>query len=186
MADPDHGTRARYGKGCRCDPCKAANAAYSREWTARNPRQEYNREYRLQNLERGRENQRRWRKENPEKNAAARARYRKNQPWKGHHLSLDRYNEILTKQGGRCAGCGLFMGEYGRPFDVDHDHECCDKTYSCGKCIRGLLCRSCNLADALDQADHISYTKPPKLSSPVALLGPPNLSPVDATTVSTP
>lgn len=28
MIEPQHGTRARFRKGCRCRPCRAANAAY--------------------------------------------------------------------------------------------------------------------------------------------------------------
>lgn len=32
---PDHGTRARYHRGCRCEPCRGANAAYDRELRAR-------------------------------------------------------------------------------------------------------------------------------------------------------
>jgi hypothetical protein len=31
----DHGSRQRYADGCRCAPCKAAQAAYRREWKAR-------------------------------------------------------------------------------------------------------------------------------------------------------
>lgn len=27
-----HGTRARYGKGCRCEACRQANADYTTEW----------------------------------------------------------------------------------------------------------------------------------------------------------
>lgn len=30
MAIPEHGTRARYRRGCRCDRCRNANAAYAR------------------------------------------------------------------------------------------------------------------------------------------------------------
>lgn len=31
-------------------------------------------------------------------------------------------------------------------FHIDHDHSCCNGGTSCGKCIRGLLCRSCNMS----------------------------------------
>jgi hypothetical protein len=31
-ADPSHGTRARYRHGCRCLPCKAANARALTDW----------------------------------------------------------------------------------------------------------------------------------------------------------
>ena len=45
-----------------------------------------------------------------------------------------------------CAICGA--KEQPPPqkrLSVDHDHSCCPGDKVCGKCIRGLLCSSCNL-----------------------------------------
>lgn len=32
--EPDHGTRTRFRRGCRCDECREAENAYQREWKA--------------------------------------------------------------------------------------------------------------------------------------------------------
>lgn len=42
--------------------------------------------------------------------------------------------------------------------DVDHDHSCCPSGVSCGKCIRGMLCRDCNVAigHMRDDVDRLS------------------------------
>jgi hypothetical protein len=29
--------------------------------------------------------------------------------------------------------------------NVDHDHACCDTQKTCGKCVRGIICSSCNI-----------------------------------------
>jgi len=34
-SDPDHATRARYERGCRCAKCKRANADYQRSYRDR-------------------------------------------------------------------------------------------------------------------------------------------------------
>lgn len=62
-----------------------------------------------------------------------------------YSLSLDRYDEMLASQSGRCAICGGRNAD-GSWLSVDHDHACCpQKGASCGQCIRGLLCGECNL-----------------------------------------
>ena len=66
---------------------------------------------------------------------------------KKYNLTQDQYQEILESQGGVCGnpGCGTNQsGGQGR-WHIDHDHACCSGTWSCGRCVRGLLCNSCNV-----------------------------------------
>ncbi len=58
-------------------------------------------------------------------------------------LTPERYDEMLAAQGGVCGICGEPPGD--KPLAVDHDHSCCPGQRSCGECLRGLLCPSCNL-----------------------------------------
>lgn len=66
-------------------------------------------------------------------------------------LSAEQYDAMLLAQGGCCAIC---QSESSGPrgWHVDHDHKCCPpppgrKSFvTCGECVRGLLCHSCNLA----------------------------------------
>lgn len=61
-------------------------------------------------------------------------------------LDFDEYRDLM-KNG--CEVCGTFEG-----LCVDHDHSCCpEKGYSCGKCIRGALCRAHNLAEGYCHSD---------------------------------
>lgn len=54
---------------------------------------------------------------------------------KRYGLTVDAYEELLARQGGRCAICG---GKqiHERNMSVDHDHETNE--------VRGLLCDYCN------------------------------------------
>jgi hypothetical protein len=86
-----------------------------------------------------------WQKDNPEK-------YKANWQSKSytrHGITEADYLALLEKQGGVCAACGnppsgaKFSGQR---LNIDHDHACCPGDYSCGSCIRGLLCVGCNSA----------------------------------------
>lgn len=66
---------------------------------------------------------------------------------KKHGMTVDRYDALLLGQGSRCAnpGCrSLIPGGRGF-FHIDHDHACCPGPFSCGRCVTGLLCHSCNV-----------------------------------------
>lgn len=65
---------------------------------------------------------------------------------KRYGITAGQYDQMLHAQGGVCAICEEPPGRDGRfrKLAVDHDHACCDTNRSCGKCVRGLLCRRCN------------------------------------------
>lgn len=72
-----------------------------------------------------------------------------------HHITYADYIRMLDAQGGACAICRSPKSGGDRMFNVDHDHACCPTKYSCGACVRGLLCTACNhlLGNARDNID---------------------------------
>jgi len=81
-----------------------------------------------------------WKNENRERvNELARKRYdpekaRESDLKRIYGLTLEEYNSMMLKQGGKCCICG---GKEKKALHVDHDHIT-------GK-VRGLLCRRCNV-----------------------------------------
>ncbi|MCO4698461.1 hypothetical protein LRR80_04540 [Streptomyces sp. RO-S4] len=62
----------------------------------------------------------------------------------GHYSVTKEFIEaLLLLQEGRCAVCRA-AGSGRRALDIDHDHGCCPGRRSCGECVRGLVCSSCN------------------------------------------
>lgn len=54
--------------------------------------------------------------------------------------------ERMTANG--CDVCGSF-----ERLCIDHDHNCCPGVKTCGKCIRGILCKPCNEAEGKLKSD---------------------------------
>lgn len=61
--------------------------------------------------------------------------------WRRFWLTPEAYDAKLLAQGGVCAICKLTSD---KRLCVDHDHNCCPSEYTCGECVRDLLCHMCN------------------------------------------
>ncbi len=68
-----------------------------------------------------------------------------------YHMTPEDWQRMFDSQGGVCYYCEQpetlrhIKGGGVRRLAVDHDHNCCSGYKSCGKCVRHLLCRSCNM-----------------------------------------
>jgi hypothetical protein len=60
-----------------------------------------------------------------------------------HGLDGTQVEALLELADNKCQACSEPFS-LSNPFCIDHDHECCPGVRSCGKCVRGLLCRRCN------------------------------------------
>jgi hypothetical protein len=121
--EPWHGTTNGYvNHCCRCEPCRGASRRYSDEWRMRPEVAE--------------------RRRRMARDIAKRPHVRLRKRATNYGLTPERLNEMLAK--GICEGCGTTEpGFHG--WAVDHDHACCPSDSSCGRCVRGILCRSCNV-----------------------------------------
>ena len=103
----------------RTSKCKKCSALYMREYYKRNP------DKKQANVERQRVRDAR----------AGRKAYHR------HGLSTEQFDLLRSKYNGKCWACQENEGT-----SVDHDHNCCTGAWSCGKCVRGILCHHCNTA----------------------------------------
>lgn len=76
-----------------------------------------------------------------------------------YNMSDEEFEILLKKQYSKCANpaCTVLHADSDK-LHVDHDHKCCSdhkgrKRKSCGKCVRGLLCKCCNLLLGLAEDD---------------------------------
>lgn len=72
-------------------------------------------------------------------------RNKRNNIWAYYKLTPDEYDALIANG---CEVCGTHEN-----LAIDHDHNCCPGKKTCGKCIRGVLCRIHNLAEGYLQSD---------------------------------
>lgn len=124
----------RTKKTPECTPCRNA---YEKAWRDSRPAEHKARDRKARS-DRERVRARRVRAEDPK---AYGDRMRQ---W-NYALTPERYDQMVIDQLGICANprCDEPLSH------VDHDHACCPinggKQKTCGECVRGLLCRECNL-----------------------------------------
>jgi hypothetical protein len=70
-------------------------------------------------------------------------------------LTEAQYLALLEAQGGTCAltVCDKSVNDNGRALGIDHDHNCCPGTKSCGACVIGILCHAHNIARGMCHND---------------------------------
>lgn len=134
-----------YNYGCRCDVCREAKAIKRKEYQS-SKSWEYHKTYLKRLKENEPEKYRAWLDRNNEiKKKAFRENpelYRWRTIFAKYKMTKAMYEGLLESQDGVCAIC---KNPPNRNYlAVDHDHSCCPGTKSCGECIRGLLCGSCN------------------------------------------
>ena len=120
--------------------CKLCKSAMDKEYMAVPGRSEKrnarSKAWREANPDRSRELATSWNRDNGEKKWLM---DKKSHLWTHYRMTVEDYQRLHEHQGGRCAICKKH-----RRLVVDHDHSCCPGKLSCGRCVRGLLCFSCN------------------------------------------
>lgn len=151
--DLDSFSKSKAGKFGRTSKCKECQRVYAAAWRKDNKeeRAEYNRKWREENRDEHNAATRKRYAENIEVSRAKRKTYLKANPHierkarlkAKYNLTVEQYNQMLEDQNYACAICNT-QPEPGKNLSVDHDHSCCPGEKSCGRCVRKLLCFTCN------------------------------------------
>lgn len=131
LKDRSEFSKDRHKADGLCSWCK--ECIRSRQQQNKEKLQAYTNQYYQDNKERLCQMQKQRNQNNSEARSqvARRARLRYN-----YDISLEEYNDLFSKQEGKCAICGTHQSELNKSLCVDHDHETGE--------VRGLLCRTCN------------------------------------------
>lgn len=76
--------------------------------------------------------------------------------YRRHGVTQTQYEIMFNKYNGLCHACQTNPANR-----IDHDHNCCDGSWGCGKCVRGILCHGCNtafgfLGDSIERVEKLA------------------------------
>lgn len=133
-----HGTGRAFIRGC--DGCRAAVRNRRTDPELRSRENAAAKQYRSRPDVQARyaADMRRRRAAEPERFKAIEAR---SQRKRRYGLSEEDWQRMRAEQGDACAICREVTA-----LVVDHDHACCPGKFTCGRCVRALLCSPCNTA----------------------------------------
>jgi hypothetical protein len=99
--------------------------------------------------------------------AGNRQRFAERRRHRAFGVGPEAYQKLLAEQDGLCAICRVAPAEA-----IDHDHQCCPRQQSCGRCVRGLLCGNCNkgLGNFQDDPELLAAARDYLLSHPVEVI----------------
>jgi hypothetical protein len=60
------------------------------------------------------------------------------------YIKIKQCYKLTKEQYDEMAKDGCYICSSKNFLNVDHDHGCCQGKNSCGKCVRGIVCSSCN------------------------------------------
>ncbi len=126
--------------------CKECHRNNTRRRYRENPEpiREASRRYASLNRDKVQERQREYRERNVEYLKAYKKTQVPHRRAAKYGLTVDGLKALLEAQAGLCPVCA-------KPVEledsaVDHGHDCCPGTKSCGSCVRGVLHKNCNRA----------------------------------------
>jgi len=144
----------------KCEPgcaCAKHGRGSAIDWNDPEARKQYNRDKAREKYaddpEPAKDAARRWRERHPGyramRNTVHGSMSAADLKWM-YGVTPERVAEMAVAQGNGCYLCGDPLDwETPRKIHIDHDHACCQGRRSCGKCLRGLACHTCNTAIGL-------------------------------------
>lgn len=132
----DKNTKTGYSSYCKKCKSRSDKSYIEKNPHAREANKVRSKKWKNENPERYKQIVKKWKSENKDR---VKELDKKSHLWNTYKLTINDFEKMYKSQDGKCAIC-----KNSGKLWVDHDHDCCPETRGCEKCVRGLLCPSCN------------------------------------------